>query len=195
MWCRSTICRLCVSRIMQTESLMLDMFHHCLLDLFLLAVFMVVCTAKQASFSDIFCSIFIFILIKIDWMLNYVAGSPSSPTTGSLIQGIGSALVTTANATSNITATTMVRGPRPTPPNTLNLMCSASSHTNSLATSGLQSRHTVFFFSLTVPCKVVVGVRECSYFHGIYCITEHPLAVKGHCCMIGWLVTEIYPSW
>ena len=124
-------------------------------------------------------------------MLNYVAGSPSSPTSGSLIQGIGSALVTTASTTSNITATTMVRGPRPTPPSTLNLMCSASSHTNSLATSGLQSRHTVFlsfsfffvFFSppfppsplpsFRVPYKVVVVVWECGCSHGIYCLAEH----------------------
>jgi len=119
--------------------------------LFLLALFMDVCKAKQESFSDFFCLILIFLLIRIDWTLNYVAGSPSSPPSGSLVQGIGTALVTTANSTSSITATTMVRGPRPTPPNTLNLMCSASSHTNSLATSGLQSRHTVLHFFLRVP--------------------------------------------
>ncbi|KAJ9575552.1 hypothetical protein L9F63_007593, partial [Diploptera punctata] len=60
-----------------------------------------------------------------------VVGSPTSPTSSA-----AGMVVTTATSTSSITA---VRGPRPTPPNTLNLMCSASSHTSSLATSGVRS--------------------------------------------------------
>lgn len=146
--------------------------------------------SKAGIVLDIFCLIFIILLIRIDWMVNYVAGSPSSPPSGSLVQGTGTALVTTANTTSSITATTMVRGPRPTPPNTLNLMCSASSHTNSLATSGLQSRRTVsIFFSQS---SVVGGggcVCKCGCSHGTYCIVEYLLAVKGHCRVFGWLVS------
>ncbi|PSN53428.1 hypothetical protein C0J52_05143 [Blattella germanica] len=57
-----------------------------------------------------------------------VIGSPSSPTsTAGLV-------MTTATSTSSITATALVRGPRPTPPNTLNLMCSSA-----MATSGAKS--------------------------------------------------------
>lgn len=67
-------------------------------------------------------------------------GSPSSPTCSSVVPGVGTAIVaTTASSTSSITATAVVRGPRPTPPNTLNLVCSASSHSSSLATSGVRS--------------------------------------------------------
>ncbi|PNF41657.1 hypothetical protein B7P43_G07620 [Cryptotermes secundus] len=69
-----------------------------------------------------------------------VIGSPSSPTSSSVVPGVGSAIVvTTASTSSSIAATALVRGPRPTPPNTLNLMCSASSHTSSLAASGMRS--------------------------------------------------------